>query len=164
MRGHSVDALQVNDGAGDHEQMKELVTVQVNVEQTGLEAFRYAQSVQCGAQRVEDTHREDADQREAQVADREPVLGDQPVQERKQTADGEREEHEGTQRLEVRLIELLVQREHDGDQRKHQDEHTVEDLRKEVAVEAVVDAGEERAWGRGCEVRMSGLVTEVLFN
>lgn len=76
MRGHAVDALKVNDGAGDHEQMKQLMTVQVNVEQAGLEAFRYPQRIQSGAQRIEHAHRQDADQRKAQVADRKPVLSD----------------------------------------------------------------------------------------
>lgn len=76
MRGHSVDALQMNDRTGNHEQMKELMTVQVDVEQAGLEAFGYTQSVQGGAQRIENAHRKNADQRETQIADREPVLSD----------------------------------------------------------------------------------------
>ena len=84
----------MNDRTGDHEQMKQLMTVQVNVEQAGLEAFGYAESVEGGAQRIENAHRQNADQRKAQIADREPVLGDQPVQERQKAGDGEREKDE----------------------------------------------------------------------
>lgn len=142
MRGHAVDALQMHDSAGNHEQMKELMTVQVNVEQAGLEAFGYSQSVQSSAQRVQNAHRENADQREAQITDREPVLSDQPVQERQNTGDGEREEHQGSQRLELRLIELLVKREHHRDQPEHQNEHAVEDLRCVFTIKAIVNAGE----------------------
>lgn len=176
--GQSGDAVVVDVGGHDDKDVKDLMTLELkekasdavgqsvsqwalrvardaypDVEFAGKEALGYARRIQTGAHNVQDGHENEP----AEGAHVESLVGadvDDVVDGRYDAAQAEADEHARSNGAELRLAELVPQRDDDAGDAQNGDEYQVGDLGYGLAVEGVVEPGHEGAHGEHGDARV----------